>query len=161
MELIQTIATILPTPPAGSPAELAQEGLTFFGLWISRVGGLVAFVGAIKFALSVKSDDSREQMLAILTMVSGFMIVAAVNDLDIFNIPAVYTPAAADLEFQSIMGFIGDWTRRVGALGLLLGAIMFGFGIKDNNATTKVTAIKTVTAGAMVAAVSLMLPLFV
>lgn len=161
MEMITVLANILPTPPVGPPNTLAQEGIEFFGLWISRIGGLVAFIGAIKFALSLKSDDSKEQLLAILTMVSGFMIRAAVMDLSIFNIPASYSVAAANAEFASIMNFIGDWTRRVGALGLFIGAIMFGFAIKDNNATSKVTALKTFVAGAVIAAVSVLLPTFV
>lgn len=161
MNVLTMFATILPTPPTGTPAELAQDAFSFFELWIARIGGIVAFIGAIKFALSIKSDDAREQLLAILMMVSGFMIKSAIADLSIFNIPATYSDTAANAEFQSIMRFIGDWTRRVGALGLLLGAVMFGFAIKDNNAGTKVTALKTITAGAMVAAISVMLPLFV
>ena len=63
MQILSALATILPTTGApGTPATLAQTGLTFFGTWISRIGGLVAFIGAIKFALSIKSDDSREQI---------------------------------------------------------------------------------------------------
>lgn len=161
MDMLTLVASILPTPPSGTPAELAQDGLSFFGLWISRIGGLIAFVGAIKFALSVKSDDSKEQLLSILVMVSGFMIRSAIADLSIFNMPATYSASAANTEFQSIMQFIGTWTRRVGTAGLLLGAIMFGFSIKEQNATTKVTALRTLTTGAMVAAISVMLPLFV
>ena len=159
--LITVLANILPTPPTGTPNQLAQGGLEFFGLWIARIGGLVAFIGAIKFALSVKSDDAKEQFQAILIMVSGFMIVSAINNLGIFSMPATYTEAAANAEFQAIMRFIGSWTRRLGAFGVFIGAVMFGFAIKDNNATTKITGLKTFTAGAMIVSISIMLPLFV
>lgn len=144
-----------------SNLEIAENGITFFETWISRLGGLVAFIGAVKFALATKSDDAKEQLLAILTMISGFMICDAVGDLSVFDIPSYYGEYTANAEFQSILKFIGKWTRRVGAMGLLIGAIMFGLSVKDNNAATKITALKTIVAGAMVAALSGVLPLFI
>lgn len=154
------LLAILPTPPTGSPADIAQTGLTFFSTWIARIGGLVAFIGAIKFALSIKNDEAKEQLEAILIMVSGFMIVTAIRNLSIFNIPSVYSDAAANAEFQAILNFISTWTRRVGAVGLLIGSTMFGFSVKDNNAGGKVTSLKTMSAGGMVMAVSAILPTF-
>ena len=48
MQILPAIAAILPNTGAPeNPAYLAQTGLTFFGTWISRIGGLVAFIGAI------------------------------------------------------------------------------------------------------------------
>ena len=32
-----TVLSILPTPPSGTPAELAQDGIDFFSTWISRI----------------------------------------------------------------------------------------------------------------------------
>lgn len=157
---ILSMLTILPTPPSGTPAEIAQNGLNFFGTWIARIGGLVAFIGAIKFALSVKDDDAKEQLQAILVMVSRFMIVSAIRDLSVFDIPSVYSDAAANNEFSSILTFIGRWTRRVGALGLFIGALMFGLSVKDNNAAGKVNSLKTISAGGIVMAVSAILPTF-
>ena len=150
-------APILPNPPAGTPAALAAGAVNFFTLWIGRIGALVAFVGAVKFALSIKSEDAREQIQAVLIMVSGFMIRAAVGNLGLFNFGA----AGADAEFNAIMVFIGGWVGRVGALALLIGSIMFGFSIKENNATAKVAGLKTMAAGGITVAVSGILPLFV
>lgn len=154
------LIAILPTPPTGSPADIAQTGLTFFSTWIARIGGLVAFIGAIKFALSIKNDEAKEQLEAVLIMVSGFMIVSAIRNLSIFDIPSVYSDAAANAEFHAILDFISTWTRRVGAVGLLIGSAMFGFSVKDNNAGVKVTSLKTISAGGMVMAVSAILPTF-
>lgn len=151
----------LPTAPGGDPATLAQNGIAFFETWITRAGGLIAFIGAVKFALGMKNDDAKEQLLAVLTMVSGFMIQAAVGDLGIFNIPSTFSNAAAATEFQSILRFIGKWIRRVGAVGMLIGAIMFALSIKDKNAAMKVTAAKTITAGGMVAAIASIIHTFV
>ena len=152
---------IIEYPPDGTPTELAGGAIEFFSLWLSRIGGIVAFAGAIKFALSIKSDDAREQLQAVLIMVSGFMIAAAVQNLDVFSIPDTYSAASAEIEFQSILDFIGSWARRVGALGMLLGAIMFGFAIKDNNAGGKVSGLKTLSAGAIAVSVSSLLPILV
>lgn len=154
------LASILPDPPSGSPSEIAQNGLNFFSTWIARVGGLVAFIGAIKFALSIKSEDVKEQLQAVLVMVSGFMIVSAIRDLSIFSIPSTYSDVATNAEFSAILSFIGKWTRRVGALALLLGSFMFGFSVKDNNAGGKVTSLKTISAGGLAMAVSAILPTF-
>lgn len=158
---MELFLSILPPPPGGAPNELAQDGITFFSTWLSRIGGLVAFVGAIKLALSLKDDHSKDMTAAILVMVAGFMIKAAVSDLSVFNIPAVYSDAAADTEFQSIMDFIGRWTRRVGAFGMFIGAVMLGLSMKDNDAAQKIIAIKSLASGGMVVAVSGILSTFV
>ena len=157
MQIMFVPETILPTsgPPA-SPAMLAQTGLIFFGTWISRIGGLVAFIGAIKFALSMKSDDTREQIPALLTMVSGFMIQAAITNLGLFELAT----SDAEVIYQNILLFIARWTRRIGAAGSFIGAVMFGFAVKDNNAVGKVTALKTFAAGAIVVSVSGILSTF-
>ena len=120
---------------AAAPNEAFKTGITFFSTWISRIGGIVAFIGAVKFALSVKSDDGKEQMTALLVLVSGFMIQAAVHNLNIFSIPGG--------EFAALVSFISKWVRRVGAAGTFIGAVMLALSIKDNNAVNKVTALKT------------------
>ena len=158
MNILPIMAAILPNTGAPeNPAYLAQTGLTFFGTWISRIGGLVAFIGAIKFALSIKADETRDQLPALLTMVSGFMIQAAIANLGIFAL------ATTDAEtiFQNILLFIGTWTRRVGAAGALIGAVMFGFAIKESNAVGKVAAMRAFAAGAIAVSVSGILQTFV
>lgn len=152
-----------PDPNIATPSDAVTSLLQNidFKLWISRVGGLVAFIGAIKFALSIKSDDAREQLQAVLIMVSGFMIQAAIGNLGVFNMPAQYSVVASNLEFQSILNFIGKWARRVGAVALLIGATMLGFGTKDNNPGSKVSGLRTMAAGGITAALSGILGTFV
>ena len=154
--IILTAQPILPTPPTGTPGELAQGGITFFSLWIARVGGIVAFIGAIKFALGIKSDDAREMVQAVLTMVSGFMIVSAVTNLNIFEFGS-----NINTEFQAIMAFITKWTTSAGSVVALIGGIMFALAIKDQNAATKISGLKTLAAGFIVVSVSQILPMFV
>lgn len=158
---LSSLLSILPVPPSGTPNELAKDGIEFFATWLIRLGGLIAFIGAVKLALSIKDDNAKEQLLAILVMVSGFMIKAAVSDLNIFHIPAVYSEAAANAEFHAILGFIGKWIRRVGAFGMFIGAIMLGLSTKSNDAAQKVTGLRTLSSGGIVVAVSSIISTFV
>ena len=125
------------------------------GILFSLLATIVFMIGggAVKFALSVKSEDGKEQMTALLVMVSGFMIRAAVKEMNLFTIPGS--------EFLALITFISKWIRHVGAVGTFVGAVMFAFSIKDNNAVNKVTALKTLTAGAMVVSIAALLPSFV
>lgn len=164
MELLShfsALLNILPTPPSGTPNAVAADGINFFSLWISRVGGLVAFIGAVKLGLSIKDEGSKEQMLAVLVMVSGFMIKAAVQNLGVFNIPATYSVQASNNEFTAILNFIGKWTRRVGAVGMLFGAVNIGLSMSSNDAAQKVNGLKALSSGGVVVAVSAILSTFV
>ncbi len=160
-DVMDVLATILPNPPTGTPNELLTDGVEFFEVWLKRIGGFVAFAGAIKLALNLRTDDTKEQLSAVLIMVAGFMISDAVSAMDIFNIPATYTEASANIEFDSIVDFIAKWIRRVGAFGILLGSITIGFSIKDNDASSKVTGIKSLIVGAMVVAITGILKTFI
>lgn len=148
--LTNLITLMLPTTVGGNPQTLMNGAITFFGTWISRVGGVVAFIGAVKFALAVKADDARDMLSALLVMVSGFMIAASQSS-GIFTVSA---GATAEAEFRTIMQFIARWIRRAGAVGTMVGAVMFGLSIKDNNAATKISGLKTFAAGAMVIAIA-------
>ncbi len=149
------IAAILPTlPTVSSPAELMHGAIDFFSTWIARIGGVVALIGMIKFALSVKNEDSRESLSAILTAIAGFIIMEYVTTTFSFS------TTTADTEFQNIMVFAMRWIRRVGSLALLLGAVTFGLSIKDNNAVNKVNGMKTIAAGGIVIATSAIWRLF-
>ncbi len=152
--LLTAFFTAFPEAPSGSPADMAVEGITFFETWISRIGALVAFAGAVKLCLSLKNDDGREQLTAILTMVSGFMISAAVGGLGVFQIPNTYTEAAATTEFRSILSFVSRWIRRVGAAGFLFGAIMTAMAIKENNPAPKANGVQVMAIGGMIWAIS-------
>ena len=60
----------------------------FFITWIRRIGALIAFVGAIMFALAIKNNDAEQKQNGLLTMVAGFVVVAvctAINMFDLFS----------------------------------------------------------------------------
>ena len=148
-------AAVLPTlPTVTTPSDLMHGAIEFFSTWIARIGGIVALIGMIRFALSIRSEDSRESLAAILTAVSGFIIMEYVTAT--FN----FTTATADAEFQSLMAFCMKWIRRVGAMALLLGTVTFGLSFKDNSAVSKITGMRTIAAGGIVIAASALWRLF-
>ena len=156
---IPVLSPYLPTLPVdhyGSFSEIFKNLLTIFGTWIGRIGGVVAFVGAVKLAGAARSEDEREVIQSAFTMAAGFMIAVSVGRWDLFKIGT-----DPDTEFQSIMNFIGAWTSKVGMAVMLFGSINLGFSIKENNATSKVLAIKAMATGGIIVAVSGMLSSFI
>ena len=159
-KMLHILMNIVPDPPTGTPAEVFKDNIDFFAKWIGRIGSMIAFVGAVKLAVSIKSDDAKEQFTALMTMVAGFMIAVAVKDMSIFNIPKTYSEQAANNEFSAIVRFIGKWTRRAGAAVMLFGGASLMYSIKDDNAGAKALATRTITAGATIAAISASIGIF-
>lgn len=161
-EVVMLLASVLPEPPTGEPLnEITADAISFFEIWLIRLGGLVAFIGAIKFAISIHSDNTKEQLGAIMTMISGFMIQSAVRKigLDLFNFSSS-SDIYANTEFQGILDFIKVWIRRVGALAMFIGAVALGFSVKENNATAKVNSLRTIATGGIIVSISAVLWMF-
>ena len=60
--------------------------ISFFALWIGRIGMVVAFVGGIMFSLAIKNDDSEQKTRGIMTFASGFVVFALTKSLNLFGI---------------------------------------------------------------------------
>ena len=73
--------------PAGGGAEATyQTVINFFITWLTRIGMLVALVGAIMFALAIKSNDAEQKQAGLLTMVAGFVVAAVCGAAGMFNL---------------------------------------------------------------------------
>ena len=71
----------------GTGAEAAyQSTITFFITWIRRIGMMIAFVGAIMFALAIKNDDAERKQAGLITMVAGFVVAALCAASAMFNL---------------------------------------------------------------------------
>lgn len=53
-----------------------QSTIKFFITWIRRIGMMVAFVGAIMFALAIKNNDAEQKQAGLITMIAGFIVAA-------------------------------------------------------------------------------------
>lgn len=143
--------------PTGSNANAFGDLIDDFSLWIVRVGLIVAIAGAIKFALAIKDDDSKDKLFGILTMVSGFLIIDAIN-MNLFVISDTYDGFFANSEFHKLMTFIKNWIERLGGFTMFIGAVEFAFSMRDKDAGLKVTALKTFAAGAMISVLRVLVP---
>lgn len=63
-----------------------QTVINFFVTWIRRVGALVAFVGAIMFALAIKNNDAEQKQNGLLTLVAGFVAAAVCTGVSMFDL---------------------------------------------------------------------------
>lgn len=68
--------------------------------------------------------------------------------------------ATADSSYKSVINFFITWLRRIGAMVALIGAIMFGLAIKNNDADQKQNGLLTMVAGFVVFAICLASDMF-
>ena len=80
-------ATTPVAPAGGGNAEATyQTVIEFFITWLTRIGMLVGLVGAIMFALAIKSNDAEQKQAGLLTMVAGFVVAAVCGAAAMFNL---------------------------------------------------------------------------
>lgn len=63
-----------------------QNVVNFFIKWFRRIGALIAFVGAVMFALAIKNNDAEQKQAGLMTMVAGFALVAICTAASMFNL---------------------------------------------------------------------------
>lgn len=66
----------------------------------------------------------------------------------------------AESSYTTVLTFFITWLRRIGAAVALIGGIMFGLAIKDNNAEQKQAGLMTMVAGFVVVAICLASTMF-
>ncbi len=75
------LAAVLLVAVAMSGTVFAADALwgTISGLietWVTRLGGVVMFVGGIMFGLGWKSDDAEQKSRGISTIIAGAIVIA-------------------------------------------------------------------------------------
>lgn len=75
------IAAVMLCVVAMSGTAFAADALwnTISGLiqtWVTRLGGVVMFVGGIMFGLGWKSDDAEQKSRGISTLIAGAIVIA-------------------------------------------------------------------------------------
>lgn len=68
--------------------------------------------------------------------------------------------ASADASYTKVINFFITWIRRIGAMVALVGAIMFGLAIKNNDAEQKQAGLLTLVAGFVVVAITTAVDMF-
>ena len=57
-----------------------------FVKWIKRLGFLVAFIGAVMFALGIKDSDADSKQRGVMTMVAGFLVAGLCIGVNMFHL---------------------------------------------------------------------------
>lgn len=71
----------------GSNAEATyQTVIQFFVTWFRRIGMVVAFIGAIMFALAIKNNDADQKQNGLVTMIAGFVVAAVCGAVGMFDL---------------------------------------------------------------------------
>lgn len=90
MKLVSRIATVVMTVcmiAAMSVTAFAVDGSTndatsfntvvdFIVTWVQRIGYVIGFIGAVQFGLAFKNDDADGKQRGLMTLASGFIVVA-------------------------------------------------------------------------------------
>lgn len=147
--------------PSGSSATAFDSLIGDFATWINRIGGLVMFFGAVKFALALKDGDSKDKTLALLTFVAGAIIIdVSTNSASghyLFNVPTEYNSTTATTHFNNLTAFVSSWTKKIGAFLGFVGATELALSIRNNDANAKVSAMYTLMTGGLIIAVAVLI----
>lgn len=54
--------------------------------WLRKIGGVVALVGGVMFALGWQREDAEGKSRGLMTMMAGFMVIAIAMSKDIFGL---------------------------------------------------------------------------
>ena len=70
----------------GSNTTSIDGFITFVCDWLLKIGGVVALVGGVMFALGWQRDDAEGKSRGLMTMMAGFMIIAISQSPSIFGL---------------------------------------------------------------------------
>ena len=112
----------------------------------------VAELPVVETEFSVTPLDSLENM--------SIEPVAVLNNQPNVVMLAGSGSEAADSAYQNVINFFITWIRRIGAMVALVGAVMFGLAIKNNDADQKQNGLLTMVAGFVVFAICLAVDMF-
>lgn len=60
--------------------------ITFICDWLLIIGGVVALIGAVMFALGFQREDAEGKTRGLLTMMAGFMVIGISQSPSLFGI---------------------------------------------------------------------------
>lgn len=70
----------------GSNTSSIDGFITFICDWLLKIGGVVALIGAVMFALGWQRDDAEGKSRGLMTMMAGFMVIAISQSKGLFGL---------------------------------------------------------------------------
>lgn len=71
---------------AGSNTDSIDGFIDFICDWLAKIGGVVALVGGVLFALGWQREDAEGKSRGLMTLMAGFMLIAISQAPDIFGL---------------------------------------------------------------------------
>lgn len=71
---------------AASGTESIDSFINFACDWLTKIGGVVALVGGVMFALGWQREDSEGKSRGLMTLMAGFMLVAIAQSKNLFGL---------------------------------------------------------------------------
>ena len=71
---------------AGSNTGSIDSFINFACEWLTKIGGIVALVGGVMFALGWQREDAEGKSRGLMTLMAGFMLVAIAQSKNLFGL---------------------------------------------------------------------------
>jgi len=70
----------------GSGTTSIDGFITFVCDWLIKIGGVVALIGGVMFALGWQREDAEGKSRGLMTMMAGFMVIAISQSKGLFGL---------------------------------------------------------------------------
>ena len=71
---------------AESNTESIDGFIDFACEWLTKIGGVIALVGGVMFALGWQREDAEGKSRGLMTLMAGFMLVAIAQSKNLFGL---------------------------------------------------------------------------
>ena len=71
---------------ASSNTESIDSFINFACDWLTKIGGVIALVGGVMFALGWQREDAEGKSRGLMTLMAGFMLVAIAQSKGLFGL---------------------------------------------------------------------------
>ena len=71
---------------AASHTESIDSFINFACDWLTKIGGVIALVGGVMFALGWQREDAEGKSRGLMTLMAGFMLVAIAQSKNLFGL---------------------------------------------------------------------------
>ena len=71
---------------AASNTESIDSFINFACDWLTKIGGVIALVGGVMFALGWQREDAEGKSRGLMTLMAGFMLVAIAQSKGLFGL---------------------------------------------------------------------------
>jgi purine-cytosine permease-like protein len=71
---------------ADSNTQSIDSFINFACDWLTKIGGVIALVGGVMFALGWQREDAEGKSRGLMTLMAGFMLVAIAQSKNIFGL---------------------------------------------------------------------------